>query len=168
MRIDLKKLNGIYGSKITFENEVDLSSENVFGEKPFQTPVKYHGEIVNHLGVLRLSGDISAVLNTHCARCLKPLEETISAHVDAVLSRDESDEEDVFQITQDSVEVEDILVPELLLQVQMTYLCKEDCKGLCPICGTNRNTNPCNCESRQIDPRFAALAALLGDKQGHD
>ena len=80
-----------------------------------------------------------------------------------MLSRDESDEEDVFQITQDSVEVEDILVPELLLQVQMTYLCKEDCKGLCPICGTNRNTNDCNCESRQIDPRFAALAALLGD-----
>lgn len=168
MRIDLKKLNGVYGSKIPFEGQADLSNENIFGEFPFKTPANYHGEIVNHLGVLELSGEISAVLHTHCARCLKPLEEPLSAQVQAVLSRDESEEEDVFQITQDTVEVEDILIPELLLQVQMTYLCREDCKGLCPTCGANRNTNPCNCENKQIDPRLAALASLLGDKSGQD
>lgn len=49
----------------------------------------------------------------------------------------------------------------------MTYLCKEDCKGLCPHCGADRNVTECDCESRQIDPRFAALRALLDNDKGN-
>ena len=48
----------------------------------------------------------------------------------------------------------------------MTYLCKEDCKGLCPHCGADRNETDCCCEKKQIDPRFAALHALLKSDEG--
>ena len=60
-------------------------------------------------------------------------------------------------LTSDSVDPADVLVPALILQVQMTYLCKEDCKGLCPHCGADRNVTDCDCDKKQIDPRFAAL-----------
>ena len=70
MRIDLKKLSGVYGSKIPFAGQADLSAEAVYGEYPFQQPVRYEGEIVNHLGVLKLTAGVQAVYSTHCARCL--------------------------------------------------------------------------------------------------
>lgn len=168
MRIDLKKLSGVYGSKIPFSGEADLSAETMYGEHPFQQPVQYEGEIVNHLGVLKLNGIVQAVYSTHCSRCFKPLDVPLSAQVETVLSREGGEEDDIFPITEDAVEVEDVLMPELLLQVRMTYLCKEDCKGLCPVCGADRNVSSCTCETRQIDPRLAALASLLEKKKGQD
>ena len=165
MRIDLKKLSSVYGSKIPFAGQADLSAEELYGERPFRQPVQYEGEIVNHLGVLKLNGTVRTVYATHCSRCFKALEVPLSARVETVLAREGSEEDDVFVLTGDAVEVEDVLIPELLLQVRMTYLCKEDCKGLCPVCGADRNVTACACESRQVDPRLAALAALLGDKK---
>lgn len=166
MRIDLKKL--VYGSSIPFSGTVDLSHEQLYGAFPFRHPAQYAGEIVNQLGVLKLSGTIKALYSTCCARCLKPLDVLLTAQADAVLSREGAEEDNVFLLTDDTVEVEDILVPELLLQVNMTYLCRDDCKGLCPVCGGNRNEIACSCEQKQVDPRFAALAALLDSKKGQD
>lgn len=167
MRIDLKKLTGVYGSNIPFSGSVDLSNEELYGTHPFRHPAEYEGFVVNHLGVLKLVGTMKALYSTCCSRCLQPLDVLLTAQVETVLSREGSEEDDVFLIAEDAVEVEDVLVPELLLQVRMTYLCKEDCAGLCPQCGLDRNQASCACDSRQVDPRLAALAALLGDKKDH-
>ena len=166
MRIDLSKLIGSAGGRLPFEGSCDLSQETMFGERPFRHPVTYAGEIANQLDVLRLRGTIETVYSTACARCLKPLSVPLAAEVEMVLTSDPAAEErdDVFLLEGETVEVEDILVPELLLQVDRAYLCKEDCKGLCPHCGCNLNETTCSCESKPIDPRFAALAALLQDK----
>jgi len=42
----------------------------------------------------------------------------------------------------------------------MKPLCREDCQGLCPVCGADKNTGTCSCEESTPDPRWAALAAL--------
>ena len=49
---------------------------------------------------------------------------------------------------------------ELSLALPVKPLCHSDCKGLCPVCGCNRNTDSCTCESDQGDPRLAALRGL--------
>lgn len=48
----------------------------------------------------------------------------------------------------------------LLLMIPMKTVCSEECKGLCPYCGTNLNTDPCTCHAQQIDPRWDALKKL--------
>jgi uncharacterized protein len=45
----------------------------------------------------------------------------------------------------------------LILSVPLKMLCKEDCAGLCPMCGNNRNTTPCSCTVEDSDPRWATL-----------
>ena len=166
MRIDLTKLMATNGAEIPFEGRVDLTAEEMYGAYPFQSPVVYAGKIVNHHDVLRFTGTIKTILNTCCSRCLKPLDILLTAEADVILSREveAEEEEDVFPLVENAVEVEDILVPALILQVDMTYLCKEDCKGLCPICGCDKNESVCSCQTKQVDPRLAALASLL-DKQ---
>lgn len=163
MKIDLKKLTGASTAQIPFSETLDLSGEKLYGARPFQKPVQLSGELANDSGVLRMTGTIRAVYSTACARCLKPLDILLAAEVDTVLTDDpDAEEEDnLFVLTGDSVDTADVFVPALILQVQMTYLCREDCKGLCPHCGADRNEVACDCESKQIDPRFAALRALL-------
>ncbi|MDY3618487.1 YceD family protein [Agathobaculum sp.] len=166
MKIDLKKLTGAGVAHIPFSDTLDLSGETLYGAQPFQSPVQISGEVTNDLGVLRLRGTIKTIYSTACARCLKPLEILLTAEADTILTDDPDaeEEDDLFVLTTDSVDPADILVPALILQVQMTYLCKEDCKGLCPHCGADRNVVDCGCESKQVDPRFAALRALLDSK----
>ena len=163
MKIDLRKLTGPNTVSIPFSETLDLREETLYGAKPFQSPVQISGEVSNESGVLRLKGTIKTIYSTACARCLKPLDILLTAETDMILSDDPETEEedDLFVLTGDSVDPADVLVPALILQVQMTYLCKEDCKGLCPHCGADRNEVDCDCDKKQIDPRFAALRALL-------
>ena len=163
MKIDLRKLTGSNTVSIPFSETLDLREETLYGAKPFQSPVQISGEVSNESGVLRLKGTIKTIYSTACARCLKPLDILLTAETDMILSDDPETEEedDLFVLTGDSVDHADVFVPALILQVQMTYLCKEDCKGLCPHCGADRNEVDCDCDKKQIDPRFAALRALL-------
>ena len=155
MNIDLKKLNTSAHASIPFDETIDLTDEKLYGAKPFQSPVHIKGVVSNESGVVRLAGSIETIYSTECARCL-------------MLSDDPEaeEEDDLFVLTSDSVDPADVLVPALILQVQMTYLCKEDCKGLCPHCGADRNVTDCDCDKKQIDPRFAALRALLDSDKG--
>ena len=168
MKIDLRKLTGSNTASIPFSETLDLREETLYGAKPFQSPVQISGEVSNESGVLRLKGTIKTIYSTACARCLKPLDILLTAEADMILSDDPEaeEEDDLFVLTGDSVDPADVLVPALILQVQMTYLCKEDCKGLCPHCGADRNVTDCDCDKKQIDPRFAALRALLDSDKG--
>ncbi len=163
MKIDLKKLTGNDTASIPFSETLDLSSETFYGGKPFKGPVHVSGKATNETGVLRLAGTIEAVYSTSCARCLKPLEIPLKAVVDTILSHDPEAEEDekLFVVTGDTLDTSDIMVPALFLEVRMTYLCREDCKGICPICGVNRNETECGCGNESKGPLFEALRGLL-------
>ena len=167
MKIDLKKLSASQQAAVPFSETIDLRQEKLYGAHPFQSPVQLEGEVSRESGVLRLKGTIKTIYSTACARCLKPLEILLTAEADTVLSDDPEaeEEDDLFVLTGDSVDPADVLVPALILQVQMTYLCREDCKGICPHCGADRNEVDCDCEKKQIDPRFAALRALLDSNE---
>ena len=66
---------------------------------------------------------------------------------------------DLFPYDGDSIDLEPLFREQLVLAVPFAPLCREDCKGLCPQCGTDRNTGTCSCEP-PIDPRLAALKGL--------
>jgi uncharacterized protein len=66
---------------------------------------------------------------------------------------------DVFPYDGEHVDLEPLIREQLVLAVPYAPLCREDCKGLCPQCGTDRNVAKCACE-KPLDPRFAALKGL--------
>ena len=163
MKIDLKKLTASQHASFPFSETIDLRAETLYGAKPFQNPVQLSGEVSNESGILRLRGTIKAIYSNLCARGLKPLDILLTAEVDTVLSDDPEaeEEDDLFVLTSDSVDPADVLVPALILQVQMTYLCREDCKGICRKCGRNLNEGPCGCDTVELDPRMAVIAEIF-------
>jgi uncharacterized protein len=60
----------------------------------------------------------------------------------------------------DQIDLGHLIMEQFQLALPMKALCKEACKGLCPSCGTNLNTDSCDCSAKWEDPRLAALKAL--------
>ena len=60
----------------------------------------------------------------------------------------------------DVFDLEPVIWEQLELDLPMHALCREDCQGLCPICGGNRNVAPCDCDPVPSDPRWSALENL--------
>ena len=78
----------------------------------------------------------------------------------------DSEDNDDYIISNDGyIDADEALTEQILLELPLKHLCKEDCKGLCPKCGTDLNKSTCNCETKEPDPRFDVLRKLLENKK---
>ncbi|MFC4305906.1 YceD family protein [Cohnella boryungensis] len=110
-----------------------------------------------------VSGQLSCDVGMRCSRCLETIEETIRVPFEEtfrVVGEDaEADEEDdeAVPVKEERIDLAPYLLEEFVVQLPYAPLCKEDCQGLCPECGTNLNEQSCGCQTEKIDPRMAAL-----------
>lgn len=100
-----------------------------------------------------------------CARCLRPLSDTIEiAVVDRYSSPDPDGlrpvDPEAFPIENGQLDLAPMVREELLLGVPDAPVCRDDCPGLCPVCGVDLQTGACDCETTVRDDRWAALDAL--------
>jgi uncharacterized protein len=117
-----------------------------------------------------LRGALRGGLLTQCVRCLEPA--TLALDVPVMLTfvegeepkgeeEDEDDAEDVITFQDGVIDVGAEIRDELLLALPMGPLCREDCAGICPTCGANRNLTPCDCAQHPAGGgKFAALAKV--------
>lgn len=120
---------------------------------------------------IRIVGKLAVQVEVSCARCLEPVKIPVSRSFDLLyrplqaeqraeeVSIHEADTEIGFY-SGEGMELEDALREQVLLAVPLKALCREDCKGLCPVCGANRNLQSCQCRESRPDPRWAALDGL--------
>lgn len=162
MRLDLRDIIHRPGGVKTFEFSLDLSDLDFYGEKPICEPVQVQGRVVNRAGLLVLEATASSNLHLHCDNCGKAFQRVKSVEVERMLATELQDEEDDDIILLDGsiLDAGEVMTTEFILEMDIKNLCREDCKGICPTCGADLNTQPCRCKP-DIDPRLAALASLL-------
>jgi uncharacterized protein len=113
-------------------------------------------------GVVRVSGLLSVQVEQECRRCLEPViaqvELELELRFDPELAADE-ESEGLYALDSQVAELDlgPALREELLLAVPDFPVCAEACRGLCPVCGVNRNEESCDCRTETIDPRWEAL-----------
>lgn len=169
MRIEIDQLEG--GGKTfahTYEpGELILDEE---GARLLEPP-QIRGSASRRGDELRLRGQVTARAEVDCDRCLKTIAVPIETEFDVTYipatlyvsnEKAELQEEDLLVSVYegDSIDVDDIVREQILLALPARALCREECKGLCPVCGADRNTNACACEDKETDPRWAALKDL--------
>jgi uncharacterized protein len=122
---------------------------------------------------IRLKGRFAGNFQVPCARCIEPVEIPLAAEFDLIFRPIGADagapersitasETEIGYYQKDSLLLEDVLREQVLLSLPVRTLCKPDCKGLCPRCGANRNTQPCSCDEGPADPGWEALTGLRG------
>lgn len=121
-----------------------------------------------------LSGEIAVTLELECDRCAEPyklpqhLEFSVDLEVidQAFAGRAggeyacKSDEMEVVFLHEPLIDVHDVLAQQVLLALPVKRLCAEECQGLCPVCGVNRNRKQCRCHETKVDSPFAVLRKL--------
>jgi uncharacterized protein len=119
-----------------------------------------------------VKGLIFGEVELQCSRCLRMYKLPIRSIEDFVYHPiEEINKEELIELRTDEMEVdfykegiidtEDIVRNQIILNIPMKPLCSEDCKGLCPICGTDLNEFNCECSKKEIDPRLAVLETFL-------
>jgi len=118
-------------------------------------------------GQVLARGSFSTEIAHRCRRCLQEVEVRVREDVDLVWSvPDElSEEEEDGEIrhldpSSNELDLKEALREEVLLATPRFVLCREECGGLCPQCGINRNEETCECTLEEPDPRWDALRAL--------
>ena len=120
---------------------------------------------------IRLKGEVATALELACARCLEPVVQPVARNFDLLyrpLGVDAGQKE--LSVTTTEAEVsyyqgeglllEDAVREQVLLALPLKVICREDCKGLCPHCGKNLNTEQCSCAEPLEDPRWSALKEI--------
>jgi len=122
----------------------------------------------------RIVGDVKTTLELPCSRCLEPFRQPVDAHFDlryqphaANTGEDEREieEDDLTTAFYENAEIDlgQLMREQFYLALPMKPLCGDDCKGLCPMCGTNLNRGSCSCKRDWDDPRLAALKDLKAE-----
>ena len=165
MLLDLKPLFAGSREFLSVEFEMDLSEFEFLGVKPFRSPVAISGKIVSRAGIVESQLDCKVSYVGVCDRCLKETVKDYTAHINRtiVVSLENEENDDIAVVPDMQLNLEDFCYPDIVMSLPTKLLCKADCKGLCPVCGTNLNEGSCGCETKEIDPRLAALAELLKD-----
>ena len=144
-----KALDGFYNIK------------NVSGKSDtftFDEPVKYNITITNTGDAFLISGTAEGSATTSCSRCLEDVHVDMKANIDAYYLIDPPETEEENEINEFEILPDDHIIPlgeiiksTLVVDAPAKPLCKEDCKGLCPKCGTNLNNGSCECKD-EPDP----------------
>jgi DUF177 domain-containing protein len=134
-------------------------------------PVKWRGQVVYADPGYFLRARLSYEQSLSCNRCLKPIVEQVSSDVELMILVEKNPpiggehalhEQDLglMYVPDEVLETDPILIEQLQLNIPMKPLCQEDCQGLCPGCGADKNTAECTCAEPTGDSRWASLAAL--------
>ena len=173
MRIELDKLEqtGNRFAHVYEPEEIVLDEAHT----RLTSPPEVEGRVSRSGYEVRLQGKINATAEVDCDRCLKSVSIPVETEFDVtyVPAADytsneaaELQEEDLSLSVFDgeAIDIDELVREQTLLALPNRALCGEDCKGLCPICGADKNVNPCDCQSKEIDPRWAGLKAVIGDE----
>ena len=167
MRLNLRDIIEVPGGSVPFSCELETEGLDFPSIREYLTKPYAEGRVYNEAGILRLEGRLTAALHCVCDRCAGEFDRPFHLDARAVLVQelmnDDNEDEETFCLQGDAADRDEILTTVFVLNMETKFLCSEDCKGLCAVCGKNLNEGPCDCKP-EPDPRLAVLAQLLKDK----
>ena len=114
----------------------------------------------------KVNGNVKLIFKTNCDRCLTEVPTILDLTFERVIvspnvEEEDEDADDLSFMDGYQLDVETFVYNEIIGNWPAKILCKEDCKGLCPVCGQNRNVRDCGCDTFVPDPRMAVIQDIF-------
>ncbi|MCI8659417.1 MAG: DUF177 domain-containing protein [Lachnospiraceae bacterium] len=169
MQINLTELFSVEGKEKIYTAEIDrntFQAPDGVWEIVSKEPVILR---IRNLGgkKLLLEGKAVLSLSIPCSRCLEPVNVPFELDIFQELDMDVSEADRVEELDEQPyvsgyyLDVDQLIGNELLLNLPMKVLCREDCKGICNRCGMNLNRGSCSCDRSSPDPRMSAIQDIF-------
>ncbi len=141
------------------------------GECQFLSPINTSLSVVREFDHIRLHGSVATTVSLTCSRCLAEYTPDISSVFTIFYSKSttaqpevevELGEQDLVSVTYsgDEIDFSNEVAEQILLELPYKPLCSEECKGLCPSCGTDLNISDCKCSKKAVSMAFSSLNEL--------
>lgn len=163
MILELKKIMLNEGEVLPFNGAFSLASTTINGVCPFVSPISVTGNVKGRAGAAELDASVSFDFQVPCDRCNAEFSKHYEMRFHHILvSSLNNEDNDAYIVVEDNrLDLDELLREDILLELPVKFLCRADCKGLCPECGRDRNEGLCQCDSQQVDPRLAVLKQLI-------
>ena len=168
MVIDISKVVKSINKEVSEEVSIEMNSfESKLGDFPILQKSPVVLSIKNQENkTLSITGSVDITVGIPCGRCLEEVPTQICFDIDkkldineSVLLDDEMEENDY--LIGFELDVDKLVYAEILVNWPMKVLCKEDCEGICNVCGMNLNKGTCDCQRTELDPRMAAIQDIF-------
>lgn len=166
MLIQLSKLLSMPNHEETVECSLDMEelvlkrgSYPILEKSPFPVTLRNEGK-----RTVSIAFETSVSVGMPCDRCLTEVSEKIRLNVFKTLDFDDIEEtckDQVSFLDGSSLDVDELVLEEMIPLLPTKVLCDENCRGLCPVCGTNLNKEECGCDRTVKDPRMAAIQDIF-------
>ncbi len=167
MFIEVSEIRNCPGEKFHFNltervEPITLGTDQI----RFDNPLEITLDVFNTGKSLVLNGRIRGDAELVCSRCLEEypfhldtsFEEQFCHVSDVRLLEDEGQKTEEMHIYDGNrIKLDDIITENIVLGIPMKLVCRENCRGLCAVCGANLNKDECGCKTDDIDPRLSAL-----------
>jgi uncharacterized protein len=171
MKIELKRGSEDYTQTLHLEEGPEVLKLEAEGIA-FGGLVKVKLAVSKSKDQLICRGEAATSVTIECSRCLGEYQSNISSGLDFVidlaggLDGAKSEEEGYFVADSSSsfFEIDDLVREAMILSLPLKPLCSKDCRGLCPVCGTDLNRSRCDCVREKTDPRWDQLKGLSKKK----
>ncbi|MBT7736466.1 DUF177 domain-containing protein [Candidatus Peregrinibacteria bacterium] len=155
------------GTSEQYAIETDLHLEGITAESLLKTTI----EIMRMEDGFNISAeDFSLDIEVNCMRCLEPYRYTVNVgHAERQFyfeaPEDEKDQADVYTVDtkHQKVDISEMIRQEILLHYPANQVCSDRCKGICQICGKDRNKEQCDCKEQEFTPEDQKPLAKLKD-----
>ncbi|MEG0934285.1 MAG: DUF177 domain-containing protein [Clostridia bacterium] len=168
MLLDVSRALQNPGQSYPFEGELVLPEMTVLDDLIEFESIQIKGRFTGAGDSVSVSGHVTAVVHAHCASCLSQVAMALEADTEEHFARSpDPNDPDRYPLVGHTIELTGLVKDALLLEMPMRFLCDEQCKGLCPVCGVNRNNQRCTCqEGGEHRPNpFSALSGMLSEDE---
>jgi uncharacterized protein len=163
MKISIKDITSFPDQNKKFTGSCDIHEFSYLGGdfsidhiEPFDVVLSMIGS-----GKLHITFETKATILGSCDRCLSQVSFQVLVAADETVEVSEgqvvADEEEgpYSFVDGEDIDVDELILNEILVNFPAKILCQDDCKGICPVCGKNRNNEACGCDDTVLDPRMA-------------
>lgn len=170
MELNVKEALRKAGEKFPFQLSLSLDPMTVHGDEvSFPQPILLTGAFMgfeeDEESVL-LTGKLSYTWESLCARCAEPARDESTLSFEETFCRVQKEEyPDRYLFSGEKVDVTQMVEDLIVMDLPIRFLCREDCKGLCPVCGINKNKQTCTCSNTGRESPFAVLKNLHLDEE---
>jgi len=170
MKIDIRQIRAA-GTDFRFTGSAEEMDIAVPGVK-FPSPIEVELVATFAGDEIICQGEVFSEVEAECSRCLEPFDLVVEGAlsfvvqlVDTLVELNSYDEDfEIVPKTQTFLDISARVRDAIVLNIAMKPLCGEDCRGLCPMCGTNLNEGTCDCMPDKADERWDALKSLFDNQ----
>lgn len=171
MLIDLSELLSVNDKSVDVQAVIEMDRfQSKMSDYPISKKAPLHLHLTNTgKRVVRIETVIDITLMIPCDRCLESVAYDMNIRVNKEIDMNESDTDRIQSldelcfIQEGSLDVERFVYNEILVHLPMKVLCNENCKGICNRCGANLNSQTCNCDTTELDPRMSKIRDIFNN-----